>query len=119
MRKTVAVLMLLVLLSGCAVFKEKNRTLTNALDDAVEIESDAAKVAWAPVFIPMGFTSLAIDALILHPAEELPDALEDTYEDLWEDPTGTHVTQVFLFVPKVVVTPVWFAFTWFGRSAFD
>ena len=120
MRRTILILFAVaVLLPGCAVFEEDNRLLTSALDDAVEPESTGAKVALSPVFIPVGVVSLVVDAVVVHPISEIPNAYDDTVEAVWEDPEGSYVTQAFLFVPKVAITPVVFVFDWLGRSIFD
>ena len=108
-----------VALPGCAFMEKRNRPLTTTLDELVEPESTGAKVALAPVFVPVGTASLVLDVFALHPVEVIPDALDDTYEIIWENPSGTYVTQTFLLVPKVVVTPVVFGFDWLGRSIFD
>jgi hypothetical protein len=120
MRRTILILLVAaVLLPGCAVFEEDNRMLTSALDDAVEPESTGAKIALSPVFIPVGVASIVVDAVVIHPISEIPNAADDTYELVWEDPEGSYVTQTFLLAPKLVVTPVVFVFTWLGRSMFD
>ena len=110
---------LAVVLPGCAFTAEENRPLTTALDDAVRPESTGAKIALAPVFVPVGAGTLLLDVFVLHPVMILPDAVEDTSELVWEEPSGTYVTQAFLFVPKLAVTPVVFVFDWLGRSVFD
>lgn len=119
--RTMMVLLLAaaVVLPGCAFMKEDNRPLTTALDDVVDPESTGAKVAMAPLFIPVGAASLVLDVAVIHPIQVVPDAIEDTYEIVWEDPSGTYVTQTFLLVPKLALTPVIFVFDWFGRSVFD
>ena len=120
MRKLVLLLLLIApALPGCAFVDEDNRPLTTALDNLVKPESTSAKVALAPVFILVGTTSIALDVAVLHPIQVIPEAVEDTYEVIWEDPSGTYVTQTFLFVPKVAATPVVFGFDWLGRSLFD
>lgn len=93
--------------------------LTNTLDEVVAPESTTAKVALAPLFIPAGAVTLAVDAVILHPISVIPTAADDTLETIWEDPEGSLVWQTFLFVPKVVFTPIFFSFDWLFRSLFD
>jgi len=108
-----------IALPGCAFVEEDNRPLTTALDELVEPESTAAQVALAPVFIPVGTVTLLADVCVLHPLAVIPDAADDTYEIIWENPSGTYVTQTFLFAPKLICTPVVFGFDWLGRSLFD
>jgi hypothetical protein len=119
--RTVLLLLLAaaVALPGCAFMEKRNRPLTTTLDELVEPESTGAKVALAPVFVPVGTASLVLDVFALHPVEVIPDALDDTYEIIWENPSGTYVTQTFLLAPKLLVTPVVFGFDWLGRSIFD
>ncbi|MCB1305806.1 MAG: hypothetical protein KDK37_16070 [Leptospiraceae bacterium] len=109
----------LLLLANCAFMVKENRVLTNALDSVVEPESLPTKVLLSPIFVPVGAVSLATDAIILHPVSVIPDAAQDTYETIWEEPEGTILWQTFLLVPKVVLSPVFFTFDWLARSLFD
>lgn len=119
--RTIVLLLLAaaLMLPGCAFTNEKNRPLTTALDGVVRPESTTAKLAMAPAFVPVGTATLLLDVFALHPVQVIPDALEDTYELIWENPSGTYVTQTFLFAPKVLCTPIVFGFDWLGRSIFD
>jgi hypothetical protein len=120
MRIMVPLLLTFTMLStGCAITEESNRRLTSKLDQLVAPESTPAKVALAPVFIPVGFTSILLDAVIIHPVAVIPDAHDDTSKIIWKGPPSSYVTQAFLFVPKLVATPVVFTFFWLGRSMFD
>ncbi len=103
----------------CAVLQKKNRTLTNYLDEKVDPQSAPAKIVLAPVFIPVGFSSLLVDALIIHPISVIPAALEDTYKVIWKDPSGGIVFQTIVFVPKLVVSPIFFLVDFLGRSGID
>ncbi|MEQ8352842.1 MAG: hypothetical protein RH862_15245 [Leptospiraceae bacterium] len=103
----------------CAFMVKDNRRLTNSLDYVVSPESTMGKVLLSPVFVPVGAVSLAADAIVIHPVAVIPEALDDTYETIWQDPEGSIIWQTFLFVPKVVFSPVFFSFDWFFRSIFD
>jgi hypothetical protein len=107
------------LVSGCAVMEEDNRPLTKKLDETIRPESAGAKIAWSPVIVPVAASTLIVDACVVHPIQVIPDAAHDTYDVVWKDPSGTYVTQTFLFLPKAAVTPVVFTLDWLGRSLFE
>ncbi|WP_243393270.1 hypothetical protein [Leptospira perolatii] len=116
-------LLVLILISlasmQCAVFEKRNRILTTYLDTKIQPESTGAKIALAPIVIPIGLVSILLDVFILHPISELPEAADDTYVILWKDPSGGIVQQAFLLIPKLVATPIFFLVDWLGRSGFD
>ena len=99
--------------------KKENRPVTTALDGVVAPKSTGAKVALAPLLIPVGFVTLAADIAVIHPLSTLPDDLEDTYELIWENPSGGVVQQSFLLLPKIVCTPFLFVGDFLLRSLFD
>ena len=45
-------------------------------------------------------------------------ACDNTSEIVWEDPEGSEFHQAMIFLPKVAVTPVVFAFVWTARAVF-
>lgn len=105
-------------LTGCAFGVRANRPLTNALDRAIAPTSTGAKVALAPLAIPVGFASLTTDAVVVHPIRVIPRAYRSTANLIWRRPRGSYTREVFLFVPKVVLTPVYFSANWGARSLF-
>tara|TARA_Y100001937_G_scaffold62768_1_gene86127 strand:+ start:28860 stop:29189 length:330 start_codon:yes stop_codon:yes gene_type:complete len=107
------------MISQCAFMVKENRRLTNALDSVVSPESTMAKVVLSPVFVPVGAVSLAADAIVIHPVAVIPQAADDTLDAIWREPEGSIIWQTFLFVPKVVFSPVFFSFDWLFRSLFD
>jgi hypothetical protein len=117
--RTVMVAGLLLAAAGCACSNPRNTPLLTALDDSVTPGTTTAKVAWGPVFVPVGVTCGALDILVLHPTHALKLGAEDTYGVLWKDPAGTPAEQTVAFLPKAVATPVVFTFCWLGESAFD
>ncbi|MEI1280453.1 hypothetical protein V6Z05_19125 [Leptospira venezuelensis] len=120
MKKTaIFILIFSICFSSCASFRKENRILTNYLDKKVEPESTPAKIALAPIFIPVGLTSLVLDVFIIHPISVIPDAIDDTYKAVWKDPSGGVVFQAVVFLPKVVISPLFFLVTFLGRSGFD
>lgn len=103
---------------SCAVFFEENRRLTNLMDENFTPESETAQTALVPVAVPAGLLAILSDMIIVHPVSQVPEAVSDTYEFFWENPEGGPVRQAFLFIPKVVLTPVFFAGDWILRSLF-
>lgn len=119
-RSTGCILLLMVLLSsGCAAFRENNRPLTNYLDSKINPETTTGKVALAPVAVPLGFCSLTLDAAVAYPVAKLPGAVNDTTDIVWRNPSGGYMREVFLFAPKVVITPVVFTGVFIGKGYFD
>ena len=105
--------------TGCAVFvKERNRRTLNLLDEHVRFESTEARIAAAPLFIPLGLAAGIADAVIVHPLASIPGASDSTRETVWDNPEGSDFRQAMLFLPKVVATPMVFAGDWACRVLF-
>jgi hypothetical protein len=113
------VIPMLAALSGCACLNEHNRPLTTQLDSAVKPQSTPAKVALAPVAVPVGFCSLLLDSAIIFPVSQTPDAYNDMMDCLWRNSGGGYVRQTFLFLPKVILTPLVFGGAFIGEGYFD
>lgn len=112
-------LVLALALGGCAFMNPRNTPALNTLDRAVPPETTLAKIALAPVFIPVGVACGALDICVLHPARAAGYATEDTRRVVWADSRLSHTEQALLLVPKAAVSPVVFIFCWFGESVFD
>lgn len=108
-----------VFLAQCAVFNPNNRRLTGALDKKIQPETTTAKIALAPIVIPLGFAALSADFAIVHPISTLPKCWEDTARIIWRNPSGGLAQQTFLFVPKVILSPILFVADFLLRSLFD
>lgn len=112
-----------VLAGGCAISDAKNRLTLNALDRAVQdsiiTNSVAGRIAAAPVAIPAGMIAGALDMTVVTPARAVGPAWKDTSACLWENPQGSDMRRMMLFVPKIVATPLLFAGDWAFRSMFD
>jgi hypothetical protein len=107
------------LLSACAVFDRDNRLLLNKMDEWVKPRSTAARVALAPVAIPVGTLGLAADAALIHPVVVVPKAADDVYKLYWK-PREMDWLRKGLILPLVtVLTPPTFTADWFGRAVFD
>ncbi|MEI7012190.1 hypothetical protein [Leptospira licerasiae] len=118
-KTTVLIILLFVGFAHCASFQKENRILTTYLDEKVTPESAPAKVALAPIFIPVGLASLILDVFIIHPITVIPDAIDDTYKVIWKNSSGGIVFQTIVFVPKLIVSPVFFLVDFLGRSGFN
>ncbi len=105
--------------AGCACFEKDNRRVLNALDGAVRFESTAGKIAAAPVFVPVGFLAGAIDIVVVHPACSVPPALEDTGKFAFDTKDMEPEIVVLLFLPRLVLSPLYFVGSWSVRSLFD
>ena len=109
----------LAALSGCACFNAKNRPLTSGLDRVIDPKSMAAKAALVPIAVPLGFCSLTLDTVAIYPATQIPKTYDDTMDVLWRNPQGDYVRQTFLFLPKVVLTPLVFTGAFIGEGYWD
>lgn len=99
--------------------RSSNRLLTNHLDEFVQPKETYQEVLLSPIFIPVGTISLLTDALLLHPISVIPKSLSKTYEIIWFKPQGGVIRQSFLFLPKIVLTPITLIVAWLGYSIFD
>jgi len=114
-----SLLLSLACATGCAVTNRANRPLTNSLDRAIDPRSTAAKVAIAPVAIPVGFASIVTDGVVIQPIRSIPRAYNSTANVVWRNPRGGYLRQAFLFLPKVVLTPPFFVGDVARRTLFD
>lgn len=102
MRRALLSLVLLVLPAapGCAVLSEEHRPITRHLDERATPETAAGRVALAPVALPVGALTLAIDGLLLNPVRRLPDALDAARWAFEVESTGP--LEVFVAPMRVV-----------------
>lgn len=119
MRLRIPAIFLILVFASCAFMKQENRPVTTALDGIIQPKTTATKVALAPLVVPLGFVTLAADVVIVHPLTTIPDDAKDTYEILWENPSGGIVQQTFLLLPKLAFTPIVFVGDFLIRSLFD
>ena len=91
--------------SGCAVLSEKNRYLTRFLDEELTPESSTTKAVMAPVAIPVGFTALAIDGVIINPLVVLPEAFEDASQ-VFTEVEFMGPLEIIVFPMRLVTFPV-------------
>lgn len=108
-----------ILVGGCAISNPDNRRTMNKLDEWVQPESTTARVALAPVAIPVGTAAGVTDMLIVHPVCVIPDAADDVYELYWK-PREMDAFRKTLLIPFcVILTPPTFVVDWLFRSIFD
>lgn len=108
----------IVAFGNCAFMDKKNRRITNYLDENLTPKSDNGKLLFAPVAVPTGTISLLSDAFLLQPLVAIPKAMGDTAEFIWLNPEGGVVLQSFLFIPKVIFTPVTLGVWWIRHALF-
>ena len=113
------VLLAVVAAGGCACQHPKNTPLLTALDKAVQPETTGKQIAYGVVWVPAGLACGALDVCVIHPVQSLGLSARDMWRTVWADPKGSFAQQVFLFVPKVVATPVVFSMGWVAHSLFD
>lgn len=105
------VLVISALLAGCTancgVLVERNRVLTGFLDENLAPESPVARVALAPVAVPVGMASMSVDAVLLNPISQMPEAAELTFELIGEVPF-MGVGEILVFPMRVITAPFLF-----------
>lgn len=117
----IAVFLLLVCSSGCAVFNRTNTPALNFVEEHLVPRENPARALTYPLTVPLGFTAAALDMVLLHPVSVAKDAWDDTNELLWEhlDWDNRYVTTTVVNAPRVVLQPVIFGIDVLARSSFD
>jgi hypothetical protein len=107
--------------AGCAVFNRDNTPTLNFVEDKLLPDSGSVRYLAYPLLLPVAFTAVAVDAVVVHPISVADDALLDTKEALWErfDWEEAYFTECVRLVPRVVLTPVAFFGSFVGRSTLD
>jgi hypothetical protein len=111
-----ALLLILLLCAGCAVFDRDNRRTLNAMDEHLAPESTAARWAVAPVGLPAGIVALVLDAVIVHPSTVFDDAWDDTVDLLWTPRDETRFRRAILLPLVTIATPFVYLGDWLGRA---
>ena len=119
----VVLLVCCTMVGGCAIADRNNRLLLNSLDNAMQgtaiTNSTAGKIVAAPLAVPAGVVAGMLDMAVVTPARAVSPAWKDTSKYLWENPQGSDMRQMMLFVPKVAATPLMFSGDWAFRSVFE
>lgn len=113
------VLLIAALTPACAVFNPENRRVLNWLDGQVQPESTTARIALAPVGVPVGSAALVLDMAVVHPVSVIPDAADDVYELYWKPRDMDWFRKALIFPLITVATPPTFLGDWLGRALFD
>ena len=74
MKRIGVLLLLAVLMPGCAVLNKDNRYLSRVVGGTMWPESTLARVAAAPVVGPVWLVALVADALVVNPVLKAPKA---------------------------------------------
>jgi len=124
MRKRALLLAVLTAGSGCAFTNPENMRLLTSLSAALDDEEHSVPATAA--LLVLGTPAAILDIFLVHPVCVIDDVWRDTVDvvgDMWENPQGGLTTQAFLFLPKVVATPVVgvgnFLLSWVMRATFD
>ncbi|MFC1706621.1 hypothetical protein ACFL59_07350 [Planctomycetota bacterium] len=104
-RVSSALLLLSLMLCGCAVLEPDKRLITHAFDEALSPEDPVAEVVLAPIGIPVGVTVLALDGLFVNPIRFFPEALDDANSVFTEVPCAG-LGEVLVFPMRVVTFAV-------------
>ena len=110
----------LMLCLGCAVFDRENTPTLKWVEDHLVPKRGTARTLAYPATIPLGLLAISADALIVHPATVIDDALDDTDDCLWDhfDWNHEYVTECASLVPRTAFTPLIFSGSFLGRSMF-
>lgn len=108
-----------LLLTSCAVSNVDNRRVLNKLDEWVQPESTSAKVALAPIAVPVGTAAGAIDMIVVHPVSVIPDAADDVYELYWKPREMDFLRKTLMIPFSIIATPPTFLADWLFRCCFD
>ncbi len=107
---------LLIQLTGCAVFNDDNRRALNKLDENISPQSTGAQIALAPLAVPVASGAVLVDGLLINPAYAVKPAWDDTYELYWKPREVEPLTRAMLFIPIVVLTPPTYVGSWLIHS---
>ncbi|HEB53484.1 MAG TPA: hypothetical protein ENI87_09545 [bacterium] len=115
----VALALVGVLGSSCAIGNEERRRVLNYLDANWAPSSEGGRWLASPVALPVGLLAGVADAVVVHPLSQIDDAWGDTVEFLWEFDRDDQFRNVLMTPLSAVATPVVFGVDWLGRAIFD
>ncbi|MCB1191711.1 MAG: hypothetical protein H7A23_16990 [Leptospiraceae bacterium] len=99
--KKLTLVFLLLCFCSCAVLSKKNRYTLDFLDENLDPESTGARIALAPVAIPVGITAFVIDGFLIHPIYSLPCAVDDSFW-VFREVSNTYVLEIIVFPMRIV-----------------
>jgi len=108
-------------LTGCAFLNRDNTPVTNFVEQRLIPSSEGGNEALIPLLWPVGVVTVTVDALVVHPASVVEDALEDTREALWTDFEWDteYATECVKLPWRAGLTPLVFTGDFLGRAMFD
>lgn len=108
---------------GCAFLNRDNTPTLNWVEKRLVPENPTRRTLTLPVTVPVGLVAVAADAMAVHPAYQLDDALADTTRALWHRDTfdwdRQYVTEHALLLPRAVASPGVFGWSFVTRGYFD
>ena len=96
-----------LLLSGCAVLDDDHWILTRACDARLAPSTDTGEAVLAPLAVPMGFTTLAIDGFLINPVSFLPESA-DNAKEVFTRIDSTGLWEIWVFPMRVATYPIIF-----------
>lgn len=98
---------------GCGVLKQENHPTLTWLDERLpDPDSSAGSIALGAAILPIAIPAGLIDTFVANPVLQAPQAYDSTADLVWRDPEGSAFYQSAIFLPKVAITPLIFAFAW-------
>lgn len=115
-----ALLAALATLSSCAFANRDNRPVWNAFESTMVPDGGAAFWSTLPLTVPVGLGAILVDTFVAHPLQVVDDAWDDTV-DVWRglEFEEHYYTESASLPFRAVWSPVVFAGSFLGRSAFD
>ena len=102
--------------AGCTTSRDDSRRTLDLLDANLTPSSPVARGLLLPLAIPVGFTGLVCDTLVVNPVCAIDDAWLDTTDLLWTSRDESTLRRT-LFTPlAALATPVVFGLDWLWRS---
>jgi len=119
MRRTLLVAALGLLCSSCAFMNRRNLPVMNFCRERLVPENRTARLALAPVTLPLCAAAGVLDAALVHPASVVGDAWLDTEQLLWRSSGRGYVTECALFPVRAGLTPAVWLIQFASRAVFD
>ena len=115
----VVMLLLALLVSGCAVLSSTNRRTLNAMDEHWSPDTATGRWTAAPLGFPAAVVGLLVDALFVNPALAVDDAWDDTVEWLWTpDPDESRFRRAVIIPLAALATPLVYVGDWIRLGFF-
>jgi len=119
MKRLLLVATLATLCSSCAFMNRRNLPAMNFCREHLIPENKTARLALAPVTVPVCAAAGMLDAAVVHPVSVVGDAWLDTEALLWRSSGRGYVTECALFPVRASLTPVVWLIQFSSRSVFD